>query len=253
MSRSHAMARLVRRWHARLGVAAAMFFILLVLTGVALNHTERLGLGQVAVQSASLARWYGLPPPQVLAAYQADGLFLNTPDTWLYRGKRLPEGRGAVTGVVRIAELLAVATAQSLTLYTPQGERIDTLRGDALPAQPITALGRAGQAIAVKTAQGAFVSADGIAWQAITTHGITWSHAAPFDIRRHETMISSLTPSLPLERIMFDLHSGRLFGRYGTLIMDAAAIILLGLSLSGAWIQWRSWLQRRRHPHSGKA
>lgn len=244
----HNLARFMRRWHARLGVTTALFFVVLIVTGVALNHTERLGLAHIPIQSEVMTRWYGLPPPQIVAVYQA-GEFVVTPTVWLYRGQRLPESAGYVVGVARTPDMLAVATAQTLSLYTAQGERIDQLRGTALPALPITRLGQTQNAIALKTPAGVFASSDGISWQAVADQGIVWPSAQAPDAQTLARVSPQLAPALPLERILLDLHSGRLLGRYGPLLMDGAALILLVLSLSGLWIQWRSWQQKRRHPH----
>lgn len=244
----HSLARFIRRWHARLGLTAALFFIALVVTGVALNHTERLGLAKTAIQSETLNRWYGLPPPRILASYP-DAAFVATPEAWLYQGRRLAEGGGAVVGVVALPDMLAVATAQSLALYTPAGERIDVLRGSALPQVPLTALGRTESAMAINTPSGIFTSVDGLAWRPLQNNRVIWAQARPPDAKLNAQITRQLAPSLPLERILLDLHSGRLLGSYGPYLMDIAAVFLLILSLSGIWIQWRSWRQRRRHPH----
>lgn len=244
----HGLARFMRRWHARMGVTTALFFIVLIVTGVALNHTERLGLAHIPIQSEAMTRWYGLPPPQIVAVYEA-GEFVVTPTVWLYHGQRLTESTGVVVGVVRTPDMLAVATAQTLSLYTGQGERIDLLRGTALPALPITGLGQTQNAIALKTPAGVFASSDGISWRAVADQGIVWPPAQAPDAQTLARVSPQLAPALPLERILLDLHSGRLLGRYGPLLMDGAALILLALSLSGLWIQWRSGQQKRRHPH----
>lgn len=244
----HSLARFIRRWHARLGLTGALFFIVLVVTGTALNHTERLGLAHTAIQSEALNRWYGLPMPRILAAYP-DAAFVATPEAWLYQGHKLPEGGGAVVGVVALPDMLAVATAQSLVLYTRAGERIDTLRSSALPQLPLTALGGAGNALVIKTPGGLFSSTDGIAWQEFQSGNMTWSQAGEPNAGLTAPLNQQLVPSLPLERILLDLHSGRLLGHYGPYLMDIAAVFLLMLSLSGIWIQWRSWRQKRRHPH----
>lgn len=244
----HSLARFMRRWHARLGMTAALFFIVLIVTGVALNHTERLGLAHTDIRSKVLTRWYGLPTPRILAVYPA-AAFVATPEAWLYQGQRLADGGGAVVGVVALPDMLVVATAQSLGLYTHTGERIDMLRNAALPYLPVTGLGRTDSKMVLKTPAGLFSSADGLGWQAISENGVVWAHAQTPDARTLERVHQQLAPSLPLERIVLDLHSGRLLGRYGLLLMDGAAFILLLLALSGMWIQWRHWRQKRRHPH----
>ncbi|MEQ1592932.1 MAG: PepSY domain-containing protein [Thiobacillaceae bacterium] len=244
----HGLARFIRRWHARLGVAAALVFIVLIVTGLALNHTEQLGLAHRSIQSESLSHWYGLPPPRLLAVYEADGQFVATPDAWLYRNLRLPGNGGIVVGAVRTPAMLAIATAQSVSLFTPTGEMIDTLRGAALPHQPITALGQIGDRIVVQTQQGDFSSADGLDWQTVSGNAVIWSHNQPTDPKTIARISQQLAPALPIERVVLDLHSGRLFGHYGPFFVDAAALVLLALSLSGIWIQWRSWHQKRLHP-----
>lgn len=245
----HSLARFIRRWHARLGVTAAFFFVVLIVSGLALNHTERLGLARTPIQFEALTQWYGLPAPQLLAVYEAEGQFIATPQVWLYRNHRLAEGGGPVIGVVRTPDMLVVATALSLSLYTPAAERIDILRGPALPHTPITGLGRTANAIVLKTPNGVFSSRDGIAWLALTTNETVWSRAQTADPQTLAHANKQLAPSLPLERIVLDLHSGRLFGSYGPFLIDAAALVLFVLSLSGVWIQWRSWQQKRRRPH----
>jgi uncharacterized iron-regulated membrane protein len=57
---------------------------------------------------------------------------------------------------------------------------------------------------------------------------------------------------LTLERLILDLHSGRIFGAYGIYVMDAAAIVLLWLSGSGLWVWWRRQLQQKRKRHYQK-
>ncbi len=47
---------------------------------------------------------------------------------------------------------------------------------------------------------------------------------------------------LKLERVMLDLHCGRIFGRYRIHLMDVTALALLWFSLSGLWV----WSSRRR-------
>jgi len=47
---------------------------------------------------------------------------------------------------------------------------------------------------------------------------------------------------LPLERVILDLHSGRLLGRIGVYPMDSAAIVILLLTFTGLGI----WISRAK-------
>jgi uncharacterized iron-regulated membrane protein len=62
---------------------------------------------------------------------------------------------------------------------------------------------------------------------------------------------------LPLERVMLDLHSGRILGRAGVYLVDTAAVLFLLLAISGVWL-WarrrasaRTHLHKTRHTHAG--
>lgn len=37
-----------------------------------------------------------------------------------------------------------------------------------------------------------------------------------------------------------DLHSGRIFGRWGPWAVDLVALVLIALGLSGTWMHWRA-------------
>lgn len=251
MSAGHELARFIRRWHARLGVAAALFFAVLVITGIALNHTDALRLAHIPVTSAWLTRWLGLPAPVVLNVAEAGAPVVATREAWLYGDRLLPGGGGAILGAALTPSLLAVATSERLVLYTPEGARIDTLSGDALPGFPLAALGRHGDSLAVRTPHGSFASIDGLDWQPIRAAAVQWSRAVPPTDAQRAHAAERLAPTLPLERLVLDLHAGRFFGRHGPWLVDAAALVLLLLASSGLWIQWRG--RRRQNEHRAKS
>ena len=57
---------------------------------------------------------------------------------------------------------------------------------------------------------------------------------------------------MDLEQIVLDLHSGRLFGNIGVLVMDLVAILLIILSITG-FIAWNSNRQLRKKPIAKKS
>ena len=50
---------------------------------------------------------------------------------------------------------------------------------------------------------------------------------------------------------MLDLHSGRLFGSWGPLVMDVAAVLLVFLAISGFWL-WAKQIFRKRRRQRNK-
>jgi uncharacterized iron-regulated membrane protein len=246
MSRLTRAIRFVRHWHARAGVLAALFLLLLALTGLALNHTDGLSLAQRKVDSGWLMRWYGLQSAAPKQGYLFEsGYFVGDGERWVMDGHVLHAPSGVAVGVIEINRMRYVATDASLYLYQPDGRLIDKLSGPALPAQPIRRIGQHGTFIVLETARGIFASADALTWESSSTADIIWAqpHALP-DQAAHEAA-PYFAPSLPLERVLVDVHSGRILGRYGPYLMDLAALLLIALALSGLWMYVRTL--RKRH------
>ena len=58
---------------------------------------------------------------------------------------------------------------------------------------------------------------------------------------------------LKLEKVILDLHSGRIFNDvWGIYIMDATAIIMMLLGISGTWVWWSRKLKMKRKKHYRK-
>src|SRR2546430_16768885 len=95
------LLRLLRRWHARIGFSALLFFLILAVTGLALNHGQSLGLDDRVVHAEWLARWDGNksePPKKVFRSGHHVLTEANGP--WVLDGKisgrELPQPVGLV-------------------------------------------------------------------------------------------------------------------------------------------------------------
>jgi len=240
----------IRRWHARIGVLAAIFFVLLSISGVALNHTEALHLAKTPVQTAWLMRWYGLKPQIPTRGYVfKSAYFAASDERWVINGHDIALKEQTPVGAVAWGDVYAVATEDNLYLYLADGQLVDHVTAAMLPGMPIKALGlvdaESNSRLVLKTATGDFASADGLDWQALNTaKNVSWAKQQQLPVHLYGSLVKVFSPSLPLERIVLDIHSGRFFGGYGPLVMDAAAMLLLILSFSGVWIYLRSVRKR---------
>lgn len=241
--------RIIRRMHARIGVFALFFLIFLAVSGWALNHAESLKLDQREINSPWLMHWYGIKSPSPAQGYLlGTQYFVAEGGRWVLGNKVLGDNREAVVGAVDIGEIIYVATPTALYLYLADGQLVDKVERQSLPALPILALGKLGHRIILKTPAAPFASSDGLEWQKSRNEPKAWSapQALPDSIKAQ--LAAAFAPGLPAQRILLDLHSGRLFGRYGPLFVDFLAIALLTLGMSGLWIYWRS-VKQGRHPH----
>jgi len=242
------LLRLLRRWHARIGFAAMLFFLILAVTGLALNHGADLGLDGRFVHAEWLARWYGMksePPRQVFRS--GHHVLTGANGRWLLDGRISGEKLPQPIGLVELADIFVVASDAALYVYRENGELVEKLGPGALPGSPVQAIGSSARRIALRTASGVFASADALTWHPASERSVRWSVPAELSISEQRAYGEALTPGISVERLLLDLHSGRFAGRYGPLVVDLLALLLAILSLTGAWLFLVPRMHRGRH------
>ena len=235
-------------WHRYVGLAAAMLVIVLALTGVPLNHTERLALDGRFVRSAWLLDWYGVSVPDEYRTFATGA----GPVTLL--GSRLHLRETAVAGAyqelhgaVESRGMLVVAVDSTLLLYTLAHELIEKLTlADGLPADlERVGLGAEGEVVVVAGGKNLQADADLLQWtpRPQGADDVDWSLPVQLDLDQRRALAEQYRARiLPYERVLLDVHSGRIFGRYGPWVMDAAAVLMVFLAGTGVLI----WLKRKR-------
>jgi len=231
-------------WHRYIGLAAALFVVVLAATGLLLNHTGELGLDSIKVSSPALLDWYGVHAPANLLSYRAGALTITDAAGKIYLEQAaLPNVEGPLQGAVEYAGLVVVATGSQLLLLTPTGELVERLDSASGVPADILAIGVAGNgALAVRTAHGSYLTDDNfIEWTASVDDTAQWATSTkPTEQQRAALNRAWRGDGLPLERVMLDMHSGRIFGSAGVYLMDGAAILFLLLAFSGVWL----WIKR---------
>jgi hypothetical protein len=242
-------------WHRRAGLAAIVLVIILAITGILLNHTESLQLDETYVESSALLNWYGLEPEGEIINYKVKENTVSSWDNQLFFNNR-PIARTTETlhGAVWAEQLIVAAFDTEIFLLTHEGELIERVP-TSQSFSGIQRLGLKYKRPVIETGQPLYYIADEhiLDWDAIINEGVEWSiettlNESQIDALRHAFRGSGLS----MERVVLDLHSGRIFGHYGIYIMDAAAIALLWLSLSGLWVWWRRRVKQKRKRHYQK-
>ena len=233
-------------WHRRIGLMAGFFVLILCLTGLALNHTETLRLDERHVGAAWILEWYGIPPPEVRTSFMGGEIRVTLVEDRLYADNTpLPGGFEELSGVVAIDEAIAVIADGDVLVLNSTGDFIERLgRINGVPPD-IRRIGKGlRQGLIVSANDGDYRSpGDFVDWQRADLDGdeILWSVPSKMPVelagqlRRHYQ-----SQILPLERVLLDLHSGRIAGAAGVLLMDLAAILLILLVVTGCWI----WMKR---------
>ena len=140
---------------------------------------------------------------------------------------------------------MVVALPEALVLLGSAGELIERMGAESLPGR-IERIGtHEGRLVAATPAGNRVADADLIAWQP-TGAAPQWSAQQEPPAGLRERMLrGERGPGLSAERVLLDLHSGRIFGRWGPWLMDATAIVFVILAITGITCWWRS---RRGRP-----
>lgn len=237
-------------WHRYIGLAAAAFVIILSMTGLALNHTEELELDSTHVKSDLLLDWYGVRAPQHMTSYQAGPHIITTVGSLLYwNTTELPGIQGPLIGAIAYADLIIAAVPGKLLLLTPGGDLIEQLDAAAGVPAGMQMIGITPEnEVAIKAAHGYYrTNTDFLKWQETVDLDANWARATePSEQLTRALQSAYRGTGLSVERVMLDIHSGRILGNWGVYLVDAAAVLFLLLALSGVWL----WSRRR---HSAQA
>ena len=247
------MIRHLREWHRKLGIIAAFFIIFLSISGVALNHTTILSLAHQPIKITWLLDHYGIAEPSDLRFYQHNGDTLQVTNNHLWLNEKLLlESADTIIAASFIpsdensnSQLVLVVSRAHIYLFSQQGDLIDQI-GDAVGVpKNIDALSVEGQNIVVRTPSGYHqTTTDFFEWQPVNfivePNWITASEPSPAAVAK--AALAYRSQFLTLERIILDAHSGRILGLFGVLFMDAVAILLILLSVSGVYM----WIRHAR-------
>lgn len=235
-------------WHRYMGVSAAFFVLLVAVTGLLLNHTEDFELDSRFVESEHILDWYGITAPEQLRIFSAGQHYIALLGERLYLDQHMiPGDYRVLAGAAELQGMLVIAVDRDLLLFTPDGELIERLpTGNGLPAAIEQLSTATTDTLLVRTEQGVFQSDSALLrWTRRDGEAETLDWIA--EVTPDRTLQLTLQQRyrariLPLERLILDLHSGRLFGGFGVWLFDIAAVVLILLALSGTLI----WLKRKR-------
>jgi hypothetical protein len=143
-------------------------------------------------------------------------------------------------------------------LLTADGELVEQLGSAAGVPAGMQAIGLTADGnLAIRAAHGYYqTSADFLEWNETNDLDAVWAQGEEPSLQlKQEIQASWRGSGLPMERVMLDLHSGRILGSWGIYLVDAAAILFLLLAISGVWLWGKrrsSVRQHRKHIRTEK-
>jgi hypothetical protein len=245
MARKKRAPSTMRRLHRSFGAGAALFVLFMVLSGLVINHSNGLGLDQRQVSQPFLLGWYGLGEPDNVLSFEFDDDWLSFAGSQLYFNEKpvatITGGVGAITS----GDLLIAAGREELLLLDHDGNLVERLPWAAIGPAPIDSIGLdENTRVLVKSGDQLWsADADLLNWRRTekTMASPHWSTPKPAGEALQQAINSAYRgEGLNLERVILDLHSGRIFGSIGVLVYDLLALALGFLSISGLVLWFRS-------------
>lgn len=240
--------RKLRKWHRTLGVSSAVFVVLLAVTGLALNHTEQLELDQKFVGSSILMDLYNISLPEDPSSFSTKHHQISLlADRLYFNATELEEHADQLLGAVELKDTIIVAISGAILLLEQDGELIEKLTGsEGVPAGMERIGLNSTKKLIVQAAHGEYsTDLETLEWveSSATSSNIKWST----DSIISEPLKAKLAKAyrgkgLSLERVMLDLHSGRILGNWGIYLVDAVALLFLILAITGVWM----WSKTRK-------
>jgi hypothetical protein len=197
-----------RRFHRRFGATLVAFVLFLSITGIALNHSSDLGLDRKYISWSWLLDAYGLEAPKPYA------------------------------GRVVVEPMVVVGDGQTAHVLLTTGELVESIDlGGFLPGD-IERVGRVQDRVVLQSGGQLFQSDADVSlfesWEGEATDEIEWSSEIAADTAGLETLQTAWRGrGVTAERVLLDLHSGRIFALPGRLVLDIIGLGLIVLSISG--------------------
>jgi len=230
-----------------MGVISALFVILLSISGFIIHHSLALDLDNRFIDSNVLLSWYGIEVPDISISFSSGGRTASLiADVIYFDTIRLVGSYNSLLGLMETDFGFVIATSDQLLLVTDDSQLIEVLGSAHEVPAVIDGIGFAETSSVYLKSRGVVIEADveALSWpiSSLTESQIQWSTASSLDTSTAELIKSAYSGSLlSWDRLILDVHSGRVLGSFGVLLVDIMAVLFALMAISGVWI----WSRRR--------
>lgn len=230
------------QFHRWIGLAASLLVLLLAISGIALEHSEQLRLDQRYLTQPWVLNHYGIKPDSITQYRVKDYSLAHAGNRIYLDGVPTAVESSLLCGAVKIAMGFAICLGEGLALIDAEGALVEHLETDlSLPA-PATGIGQtSSQQVVLLSHDGNWLAdSDFLLWQPYPDQpSIVSQSSAPAAALRYKIEAHNISHEISWERVLLDLHSGRLLGSWGVYLMDLAALAMIFLACSGVWVWWK--------------
>ena len=228
------------KFHNIVGLFVCLVLIHLSVTGIFLNHTDKLNLSKTKISWNWLLNAYGMTVPKTDVAFAiGDNFFHQTNSQIFMNTQSIMRSKHRLVGVISFNEQFIISTSNSIVSVNKLGDfnkEIDLPESSMIE---INKIGTYSNGIVIKTNESNFLSDKNLEnWSSRSNiDKIIWATESnvPSNINK-KIKAYYVGEGITLEQIILDLHSGVIFKSIGKLFMDFIALLLIFMSISGVWI-----------------
>ena len=232
----------VQKWHKKIGVYIALFVILLSVSGIVLNHSEKFKLNTTYIKMDWLLDLYQIKPASEPVGYLLfNNWIIQVGERVYFNENEIINDANKLIGVVNVNDINVIAYDGKLILLTNEGDILESLGGaEGVPAG-MKAIGHDDQNnIIIQSAHGYYrVNVDILKWDEYDFLEATWSTTAEITKSIKADILEQYRGTgLTIERVLLDLHSGRIVGGWGIYLIDIIAVLFIIIVITGIWMWW---------------
>jgi hypothetical protein len=254
-SLSQKLAKLFRPWHRRIGIISVIFVILVALTGMLINHSHHLALDSMHVKQKWLLDHYSIKAPEQTSLFSLSPVLASTDNLLWQADTQLLEAANTILSAVEYQGLIIAIDSNYLYLISQQGELLEKQdRSTGLPSdlKALAVMVKGDDSELWLNSDNGIYLADSelIEWHTAKPNSqLQWQ--IPIKNRTNHSVIEKITQQarashLTWERVLLDLHSGRIIGLSGPWLMDIVALSLILMAISGLYLWWQTKPKKRK-------
>ena len=234
------MFQVFLKWHKRIGVTIAIFILIIVATGIAINHADDFDLNKKYIQSEFILDFYNVKPKKKPVTFKTNEHWATLLGKRLYfDSDEVSNNVEKIIGMIPGEDGYVIAHDSNLSIVTKNGELLESLSGaDGVPSG-MKALGIDKQGnIVIHASHGYYVvNLNELEWNEYESWQAEWSETSSLPEQLQSELLNIYRgKGLTVERLILDLHSGRIAGTLGVYLIDLISIMLMFLAISGLWM-----------------
>lgn len=245
----------LKKWHSRLGLTAAIFVLALALTGFLLNHVADWRLDDRLISSPFVLEWYGISQPHQMRSFAVAEQFISKVGEEVFLNTReVAHCSGELRGAVALlsGKMLVIACENELFLLDQNHEMIERLGiSQGLPS-PLRRIGIHNTELVLAIGSDSHpdvmgADVDNLLWTPLSgdAGAVLWSVSVPTPPALADLLGKHFVgEGISVERLLLDIHSGRIVGGWGVYLVDLMAILFVVLAVTGCLLWYRQGRQQ---------